>query len=295
MAGQLSLSLTNRTVRLSSGTTKYLLDAAITQASGGIDPNVFLMRIADGGDTFERVATLQDIASFRAARSEASSMGELLYRISNATLEYEDADVATQAKTAVKEAVDKLVADFNTFLGDPSTTTVEILTGADKTFLESLKTDYNTTNGYIAALEAEEVSVQGEIAVLQEQLTSQRTRVQSLEAARSAMRDAFSAYYQQNITQYQTIEGFGELTSGHLGTVQGYTTDSQAKLSAIDTNLQRFDLILTDERALIDSLYQDLEAKSQQQSRIAADLLEKRRALDTTLTAILQLEPTFSG
>lgn len=296
MAGRITLSLKNTVFSQTDNTPSYVLRAAVVSAEGGIDPNIFVYQIAQDGvsdDTFLRVASLQDVNTYLAGKASAETRGDDVYRVSNATIEYDNSDVALQAKLAVQEAVDKYVADYNDFDGFGTAEEVVVLSGVNPTFLENLKTDYYSVKAEVEALEASEISIQSEIDQISDTVTIQKDRVRGLDLARTNTRSIASQFYNQTITQYDTIAAYGELTSPHLTEVNGFRANAATQLSGIDSVLAAIDTVISDERVLEASYYQDLEAKNQEQLQVNAQLLAKRRQLDGLLSSILQLEPTF--
>jgi len=297
MAGQLTVTFENRSVAQPDQTITYELHVGVILAAGGIDPNIFMHAVNDDtslADEFQRVASLQDVAAYLSAKVAAVARGDTIYRLSNAIIKYDDSDIALQAQTAVREAIDKYIADFNEFTGSVTFTTV-VLSGVDQAYLDSLKADYATLSASIAEKEALEESIQLEIDTTQELVISQAARISNAEAARAAVLANFSTFYRQMVTQYTGQLGWVELVPPHPTDVQTYLTDASTQLANIQTNLGAFDVTITDERNVSSSLYQTLETKNQEQQQTSVRLLEDRRAADLLLAAIIQLEPTFNG
>lgn len=297
----ISLRLENRTIESDDSTvTVFQLRAAVTGRTGDIDPAVFVIRIDDFAedDQFERVAVLADLSDILVGRTNAVVRGDSFYRVSNFDIEYADFETASTGKTAITDAVNVLVNDFNEFTdsGNASTTVVDaVITGADQTFLENLQAQYTTATENVAAQEAESDSQQLIIDRLSGQIADQAERINNLVAARDATLEAFRPFYQLQITQYDTIAGFAGLSPGELAQVQGYSSAASAALNAINSNIADIDSQVADERVQQETFYQDLEAATQAQAQAEAIKSEEQAKADRLLAAILEIDPDFTG
>lgn len=300
MAASLEVLLENRVIENFTDTgSLYQVRAGVVRRVGDIEPAIFVMLISaddSTADTFERVANLTDLSTISAARADAVAAGDDFYRVSNADIDFDDAEAASDGLIAVEDAINTLVREFNAFQGAGGSTTVQkVITGVDKTFLEQLKVELSTVQGEITTLEETEATLQTEIDNLKESLDGQQLRIQTLTTSRGALFSAVQTTYQSHLSQYTAILGFGALTSPEVVQVTGYQTAAQTDLANLPQTFGILDAIVSDERALLETTYQDLEEKTQEQAQAAAQLTEQRRLYDRTLSAIIELEPSFTA
>jgi hypothetical protein len=112
-------SLQTREAVTVSGVLKYRIDLSLADKGDLPTDAIFVITIVNPSDskddTWARVATIADFTELLADRGSAVTADDLEYRRSTWTFWYDDLEVANNAQKVIKERIDELVSDYETY------------------------------------------------------------------------------------------------------------------------------------------------------------------------------------
>jgi hypothetical protein len=101
------------------GIVKFRIDVTVLDKGDLPSSEIFVLTIVDPldskEDTFARVATIPDLDELSADRGTAIDQDDLEFRVSLFTFWYADLDTAVNAQNVLKERIDELVSDYETY------------------------------------------------------------------------------------------------------------------------------------------------------------------------------------
>lgn len=246
---------------------KFRIDVACTDRGNLPNTSIFAISILDETDskqdTFARVAAIVDFVDVKGSRSAALAADEFIYRTSSFTLYYDDLDVAVNAQTLLKEQIDALVSDYDTYVASfAATTETTVHPQLSTPIYEAAVTAY--TDALQDTLDAQAARVVTAAALVDAQAAATRaSTAQTLANAVYADATTVRGYYNQLKTSYEVLGGYDTAGDGKtfldaaatyrlakgadvafdlavttfttaLQTSQNVKTDLTAKLSTID-------------------------------------------------------------
>jgi len=105
-----------------NGEPRYRLYARCASPGDLKDINIFLMEIVDvrdpAGDVFARVITVPDLdvdIGYKTSREQAIQVGASYWRASQMAKDYEETDVAVQARTVLEDEINRLISEYTAY------------------------------------------------------------------------------------------------------------------------------------------------------------------------------------
>ena len=117
-------------VTTATGERKYRIRTAVTSKGELPYPQIFLFQINDtvdiSLDTFIRIATISDLEEYKPSRSDALQLGSSYYLDAEFIVDFDQLNIAVQAKAQIYSRIDSLTKDWYTYstqfhgIDDPS-------------------------------------------------------------------------------------------------------------------------------------------------------------------------------
>lgn len=178
-----------RTVIFVNGVQTFRITVQCTDRGSFPDTHLFLKKIVDADDPqqdlFVRIVELADLdelnsdpdePGYKPNRESAISAGQQYWRSSSFTKDYTDIEVADQARTAISDRLNTLVADFETYSSafEASSETLSY-PSADQTTIDSLKAAYNTAYTAYQSAQSDVTSKQSALTEAEDDLSDAET------------------------------------------------------------------------------------------------------------------------